>query len=277
MYIKSVCPVIILFSLISFLAVAGELNQESVNRMLRMKDEVLQNRKAPSNKHETEGSDKASKIMENIQSGDYQGRIRAESDRLKSTVFREHISTSPATTAFPAIVSRPGRLSADERLYVFVSSSVPVQTLRNYAATIDMISDPNVAMVMRGFVGTMKDWTKMLEFSSRVLARQPHCDPKEGQCEVYAANLQIDPLLFRRYGITVVPALVYARGVTRLDAAMSEGMVDAAKVTDHYQMQGDVSLEYFLESLRRETGSASIDAVLTALREGHDGGGGYGR
>ena len=56
MYIKSICPVIILFSLISLLAVAGELNQESVNRMLRMKDEMLQNRKAPSNKHESEGS-----------------------------------------------------------------------------------------------------------------------------------------------------------------------------------------------------------------------------
>ena len=277
MYIKSVCPVIILFALISSPAVAGELNQESVNRMLRMKDEMLQNRKAPSNKHETEGGDKASKIMENIQSEDYQGRIRAESDRLKSTVFKEHISTSPATTVIPAIVSRPGRLSADERLYVFVSSSVPVQTLRNYAATIDRISDTNVVLVMRGFVGSMKDWTKMLVYSSRVLARQPHCDPKEEQCEMYAANLQIDPLLFRRYGITVVPAMVYARGVTRLDAVMSEGLADAARVTDYYLMQGDVSLEYFLESVRRETGSASLDAMLAALREGQEYGGGYGK
>ena len=49
MYIKSVCPVVMLFSLFSFPAVAGELSQESVNRMLRMKDEMLQNRKAPSN------------------------------------------------------------------------------------------------------------------------------------------------------------------------------------------------------------------------------------
>jgi hypothetical protein len=42
-------------------------------------------------------------------------------------------------------------------------------------------------------------------------------------------------------------------------------------------MQGDVSLEYFLESVRRENVSASIDAVLTELREGHDDGGGYGK
>ena len=123
----------------------------------------------------------------------------------------------------------------------------------------------------------MKDWTKMLEFSSRVLVRQPYCDTKTEQCDMFAANLQVDPLLFRRYGIAVVPAMVYARGVTRLDAAMSEGLVDVARVTDYYQMQGDVSLEYFLESVRRETRSASIDAVLTALREGHDDGGGYGK
>ena len=132
-------------------------------------------------------------------------------------------------------------------------------------------------MVMRGFVGTMKDWTKMLEFSSRVLVRQPHCDTKAGQCEMFAANLQVDPLLFRRYGIAVVPAMVYARGVTRLDAAMSEGLVDVARVTDYYQLQGDVSLEYFLESVRRETGSASLDAMLAALRKGQDDGGSHGK
>ena len=277
MYFRSACLAVMLFAMISSHANAGELNQESVNRLLQMKDEILQNRKAPSNKHEAEGRDKASKIMENIQSGDYQGRIRAESDRLKSTVFKDHISTSPATSAFTAIVDRPGRLSADERLYVFVSSSLPVQTLRNYAATIDRINDPNVVMVMRGFVGTMKDWTKMLEFSSRVLVRQPRCDTKAGQCEMFAANLQVDPLLFRRYGIAVVPAMVYARGVTRLDTAMSEGLVDAARVADYYQMQGDVSLEYFLESVRRETGSASLDAMLAALREGREDGGSYGK
>ena len=41
---------------------------------------------------------------------------------------------------------------------------------------IHTIGDPNVVMVMRGFVGGIKDWRKTTEFSSQVLARDPFCN-----------------------------------------------------------------------------------------------------
>jgi hypothetical protein len=50
---------------------------------------------------------------------------------------------------------------------------------------------------------------------------------------------------------------------------MSEGVSDAAGVPEFYLVQGDVSLEYFLETIRRETRSASVEAVLAALRRSY--------
>ena len=47
---------------------------------------------------------------------------------------------------------------------------------------------------------------------------------------MFSANLEVDPLLFRRYGVTSVPTFVYARGVNRTDAALSEGLNDGASV-----------------------------------------------
>jgi hypothetical protein len=44
---------------------------------------------------------------------------------------------------------------------------------------------------------------------------------------------------------------------------------EIARVSGFYLVQGDVSLEYFLETITRETMSASIDAVLAALRKSY--------
>jgi type-F conjugative transfer system pilin assembly protein TrbC len=269
--------VVLLAALLAGPAAAGELDRDSVNNLMQRKEELLGSLKAPSNSYEEEGKQRASRIMERIDSGAFQDRLRAESERLKATVFQDQLPSSRATPSVPLFAKSSGRMSADERLYIFVSASMPVEALRNYAAAIDRIGDPNVLMVMRGFAGGMKAWGNMLDFSSRVLARDRSCDARKDQCDLYRANLQVDPLLFRRYGVSVVPTVVYARGVQRLDAAMSEGLNDVATVSGFHAIRGDVSLEYLLESIRSETKSASIEAVLAALmrsdREGGEDGG----
>ncbi len=269
--------VVMIAAFFAFPAKAGELDQESVNNLMKRKDDIFKIMKAPSNRYEKKGQDRASRIMKKVDSEEYQNRLRAESERLKTTVFKDHVSTFAATAPGSGIAKHTGRLSADERLYVFVSSSVPIQTLRNYAASIDAIGDPNVVMVMRGFIGGMTKWGRMLDFTSQVLIRNPSCDTRNDQCDMYAANLQVDPLLFRRYGVSVVPTVVYARGVHRVDAVMSEGLADLTTVSGFYSIQGDVSLEYILESIKSETKSASIDAVLTALSERRNEGGKIGK
>ncbi len=265
-----ILPGLLLSVVVPLNASAGDLNRDSVNDIIKRRDALVQSMPTSSNSYDKEALEKAAEIMKYIHSNEFQERLRAQREKLKSTVFKDHVASSSTTTTAAGGAERPGTLSPDERLYVFVSSSVPLQTLKNYAAVIDKVNDPNIVMVMRGFVGGLRDWGKMLDFSSRVLVKDTLCDTRRERCEMYAVNLEVDPLLFRRYDVSMVPTVVYARGVNRMDPVLSEGLSDNAKAADFYSVRGDMALEYLLETIRRETGSASIEAVLSALRRSDD-------
>lgn len=156
-----------------------------------------------------------------------------------------------------------------ERIYVFVSSSMPAETVRRYLADIDRLGPPpNVRVVMRGFVGGMKKIGPTMEYMKKVLARDRDCDPSEAECELFRTGIQIDPALFRRYGIEKVPAVVYASGVDTLQPGMSEGIPEAAQVSSAWIVYGDAALPALLETIRKESGRASLKPVIARLDEG---------
>jgi len=156
-------------------------------------------------------------------------------------------------------------LKEDERIYIFVSSSVPMDTLRNYARDIDSLGEPRISIVMRGFVGGMTKVRTTLEFLRGVLFKEETCD--SDKCESYRAPILIDPLFYRRYGIETVPAIIYARGVSGMDSAVSEG-VEMGKAGDYYVLYGDAALDGALEIIQREARSKSLECIVWKLRRG---------
>lgn len=110
-------------------------------------------------------------------------------------------------------------LAEDERVYVFMSSSVPENVWRTYASDIDEYGlGQKVIMVMRGCIGgctyikpTLKFITRVLKYGSR---------PED----TYKAQVWIDPFLFRRYGIREVPCFVYVKGLGLNNPELSEGL-----------------------------------------------------
>lgn len=157
-------------------------------------------------------------------------------------------------------------LKEDERIYIFVSSSVPKDTLRNYAMDIDGLGQPRMSIVMRGFVGGMTKVSPTLEFLRGVLFKDETCD--SDKCEAYRAPILIDPLLFRRYGIEAVPAIVYAKGVRVVNFTVSEGLGEGAETGDYYILYGDAALEGALELINSEARSRSLDCLVWKLRRG---------
>ena len=157
-------------------------------------------------------------------------------------------------------------LKEDERIYIFVSSSVPKDTLRNYARDIDRLGQPRMSIVMRGFVSGMTKVRPTLEFLRRVLFKDENCD--SDKCEAYHAPVLIDPLLFRRYGIEAVPAIVYAKGVRIMDSTVSEGLGEGAETGDYYILYGDAALEGALELINSEARSRSLDCLVWKIRRG---------
>lgn len=225
----------------------------------------------PKSAFEKDGEKRASATNNLFRSEEFQKRLSAEQERIKREVFggrlQEYYSAAPETAAAMA-----GELPRDERVYIFISSSMPKQTLRNYTRDVAKLKDPNVKLVMRGLVGGMKYLKPTLRFVEGLLVRDEGCDPRKRTCERFGAGVEIDPLLFRRYGIDRAPAIVFARKARIVDPRMSEGMEKNMSVAEFHVIHGDVALEYALDRFRAETGSRALEALVTRLNSGFYGG-----
>lgn len=152
-------------------------------------------------------------------------------------------------------------LKKDERIYIFVSSSIPKTTLKNYARSIDKLREPNIVMVLRGCIGGCTKLMPTAQFIQEIIA--PSKD------EELAVEFIIDPLLYRHYNVKRVPAIVFASGVAPADLEASEGMPENLKgMPNAYAVYGDVSLDYALEKMHAKTSNPRILAMLKELRKG---------
>ena len=201
-------------------------------------------------------------------SREYQRKLQGQIDTLKSRLYpdQENPDQPPVSRKEK---NQNNFLMPDERIYLFVSSSMPASTLKNYASDLDKLRDPNIVMVMRGFVNGIRFIKPTLEFIDNILIKDPNCNPatsqSTSQCDAYQANISIDPMVFSRYGIETVPAIVYARGVNETETGQGTTENTAA---DAYLVSGDMSLDYALEIIGQKTQSSQINNILNKLRRG---------
>jgi len=239
-----------------------EMGVPDISSNLARADRMAGELTIPPNSARVEMEKTAGKLDSYYRSPEFQGRLKSESERVKAELFGESLGKFyPDSLA----EERKGKLFETEKIYVFVSSSMPLQTMRNYAASIARLHDPRITLVMRGFVGGMAKIRPTIDFVGSVLKEDPDCDPSGSDCRMQPASLIVDPLLFRRYGIEKVPAVVYAQGVKVEDPGLSEGDARNAKLTESFTLYGDASLEYILELIGRETGSPSLKGLVSAL------------
>lgn len=222
-------------------------------------DRLAERMTVPGNRNEREMTALAGTLDSYYHSDEFQLRVLNETERIKSEVFGDKIAGYYADKSKD--VSK-GKLATSERVYVFISSAMPLATIRNYAASVARLGDPNVSLVLRGFVDGVTKIQPTIGFIASVLQRDSACQPQDGDCEMLPAGLVVDPLLFRRYRIDRVPAVVYVCGLKAEDAGLSEGDPQNTTITDHYAAYGDANLEYLLDQIRRVSGSASLAALL---------------
>lgn len=151
-------------------------------------------------------------------------------------------------------------LTDDERVYVFVSSSVPEQTLRAYASDLQKLGK-NAFMVLRGAIGGLKYLSPTAKWALSVLKKNPYC---EGKCETFATKIVIDPFLFRKYGINEVPAIVYAKGIQNTEG-LSEGLITDKNF--YLVSYGDVALSYHLKMMYEKTNNQKFKLLSDILLE----------
>ena len=229
--------------------------EATLNQANRMSGDMT----LPPNRAEGEMTELAGKVDAYYRSPEFQGRLKGETARIRSELFGDASARFYPDSTPPAA---SGKLGSDERFYLFISSSLPLQTIRNYAVSVARLGDPGIVLVMRGFIDGMTKIQPTVSFIGSVLQRDPSCNLVEGECEMLPVNLVVDPLLFRRYGIDRVPAAVYARGVKAEDSGLSEGDAKNTGIAESHTIYGDASLEFIIEQFQRETGSQTLANLL---------------
>ena len=156
-------------------------------------------------------------------------------------------------------------LGPQEQLYVFISSSIPVQTLRNYAFDIERVHEDNIRMIMRGFVGSMTYFGPTKDFTLSVLLKDPSClesNDRRKECAGRDVEIDIDPETARAFGIEMVPAVVYYQG------SFDESTLGKSKNPDpdrFWVVYGDATLLEAVEVIQREVKRPSLAKLVRKL------------
>ncbi len=258
-----VFALITVVALSSLCAFAGDLSTDDISALQEKAKKDAAGMVLPQNGYEALGRQKAEEAYRFYQSEEFQKKIALERERIQKEVFGRETYYKDSTKG-----SVTGGLGANERIYIFLSSSIPEETLRRYTSVVGALGEPNVRFVMRGFIGGAKYVKPTLRFVKDLLLEDPGCDPLRSTCRTYDTAVIIDPALFEHYRITRVPAFVYATVSGLKDPAKSEGLESNITIRAFHTVYGDVNLEYVLEAFEKEIHSAGVSALLAGLRKG---------
>lgn len=196
----------------------------------------------------------ARKANEVFQSPEVQQRIRAYSSELQKGRFSSQASRYYANADGGKEKRKSkGRLAPDERLYVFVSSSIPDEVLLRYADDVDRLGDPRTALALRGFVGGARQIGPTSTFLEKVAKVDPSC--RGDACKTRKTGVIIDPEAFRRFRVSAVPVVVFVKGV---GPGKEAG-------TARWKITGDVPLGYALERFSKSGAGATVEAMARTL------------
>lgn len=210
-----------------------------------------------------------------VNSPEFQRKVDEYAEKLKSGVFSSAGKAVGESyykdLRLNLVGGAKGFLAPDERIYVLISSSVPIETLRAYAADIDALGDSNVRMVLRGFVGGGQKITPTINFLASIINKDHQACVGIGgaACDSYEATADIDPNIFRRYQPEVVPAIVFVKGVSPNMPDASEGLDDIVGPLDDSKVMmiyGDPSLGYALETFAREGGGEKLQKAAEKIQ-----------
>ena len=147
---------------------------------------------------------------------------------------------------------------AGNQLVMFVSSSMPLTTLRNYARDLSKVGG---VMVMRGSVGGISKMNETISLTRNVLVANPTCEG--AKCKMWGTEMLIDPMLFRLYGISKVPALIYQPDMHI--QSYCDGLEKATKASA--VVYGDASVHTLLERMNMISPDAKVKSLVERLEK----------
>ena len=196
----------------------------------------------PANRQAAAGEAAARQVMERFTAPAVQERLQGEQAKVAEALKATKADDPKQQTS---------QLAASEHLYLFLSSSMGEDPLRRLLAGIARLGDEQMVPIFAGLPHGLDDWPGNARFFQRVLQKKPTCrDTAANTCERLQVRLQINPVLFRQYGVTEVPTLVYDNG------------------SRAWSVHGDAQLAVLLERIHKAADSPALAGLIASLRGG---------
>lgn len=139
---------------------------------------------------------------------------------------------------------------------LFVSSSMPISTLRTYAVQLSKVHG---VMAFRGVPGGLRKMGPMAKLTAQILRLDPGCEGPN--CVMRDVQLIIDPIVFRQHGVAQVPALAMIPG----DPTQAYCERDDDSPRASHIVYGDSALSGLLEEYARLGGKEEVSHAQALL------------
>ncbi|WP_157220973.1 type-F conjugative transfer system pilin assembly protein TrbC [Flavisphingomonas formosensis] len=161
---------------------------------------------------------------------------------------------APDTAALAKGIAPPAKATWIPVL--FVSSSMPVATLRTYAGQLEKARG---VIAFSGMPGGLTKVAPMARLSAEILRLDPGCEGPA--CAMRNVQLIVDPIVFRQHGIARVPALAMIPGDPTQPYCERE---DDSPRSPHV-VYGDAALSGLLEEYARLGGKEEVRDAAARL------------
>jgi type-F conjugative transfer system pilin assembly protein TrbC len=231
---------------------ARDLAESEVSRIMKKARNDAEKMNLPVNQYGEQGLKAAEETASLFHSPEFQERVQCEQQRLEKEVFADYTKPWKKKTRQRATKQKGsvGSLAAGEKVYLFISSSIPDETVHAYIAALDKAGGPHLSLVMRGFVGGMARARarKGQSYFGRILKKELDCSRTQTPCDRYQVPIRLKPSLFTKYGITRVPAVIYEHD------------------KNSFLIQGNAGLDYLLERINQEAKSTGLTSLIKKMR-----------
>lgn len=182
--------------------------------------------------------------------------LAAEHDAMQKRLYEALGLAAPIDAAKP----RDGRAAPSAKGWMpmlFASSSMPLQTLRNYAAQLETVGG---VIAFRGVPGGMSKIGPMAKLTAQILRVDPGCEGPA--CTMRNVQLIVDPILFRQHGVNQVPAFAMVPGDPTLPYCERD---DEIGPSASHIVFGDAALSGLLEEYARLGGKEEVSDAASRL------------
>ena len=217
---------------------AGEVVEKAVEKARKLSETMH----LPENAHNDKGQEAAQQTAKEYNSPEFQQKLRCQIERIQQSGPQQEQAMKTQDNSM---------LTAQESVYLFLSSSVPETVVNRYLIDIGRTGEQRIVPVLFGLPQGLEGKRVNADYFSRVMQADPECrDTPETPCQRLKIPLKVNPELFTRYNINEVPALVYDNR------------------HDSWSIKGGTELAHLLEKLGKAANSSALADISVRLRGG---------